>query len=140
MTNNTTVSKCAVINGAGQRHTMRLIRGTKLIWYVTLAFGLWLGLDAGVVPAQSTTEKHTEAGSKCPVMGEQAGPYRHTSAGAMSSQDWWPNQLNLKILHQNSVKSNPMGEAFNYAKEFKKLDLDALKKDLEALMTDSQEW
>jgi len=140
MTNNTTVSKCAVINGAGQRHTMRLIRGTKLIWYVTLAFGLWLGLDAGVVPAQSTTEKHTEAGSKCPVMGEQAGPYRHTSAGAMSSQDWWPNQLNLKILHQNSVKSNPMGEAFNYAKEFKKLDLDALKKDLEALMTDSQDW
>jgi catalase-peroxidase len=58
----------------------------------------------------------------------------------MSAQDWWPNQLNLKILHQNSAKGNPMGEEFNYAEEFKKLDLDTLKKDLEALMTDSQDW
>ncbi|MHC4945035.1 MAG: catalase/peroxidase HPI [Planctomycetota bacterium] len=73
-------------------------------------------------------------------MGQQAGPTRHTAAGAMSAHDWWPNQLNLKILHQNSAKGNPMGEEFNYAEEFKKLDLDALKKDLEALMTDSQDW
>ncbi|MBN1383206.1 MAG: catalase/peroxidase HPI [Deltaproteobacteria bacterium] len=57
-----------------------------------------------------------------------------------SNRDWWPNQLNLRILHQHSAKSNPMGEAFNYAEEFKKLDLPALKKDLYALMTDSQEW
>jgi len=81
-----------------------------------------------------------DSSRKCPVMGEQAGPYRHTAAGAMSSQDWWPNQLNLKILHQNSAKGNPMGEEFNYAERFKKLDLDALKKDLKALMTDSQDW
>jgi len=71
--------------------------------------------------------------SKRPVMGSTAG--RGTSI-----RDWWPNQLNLKILHQNSHLSNPMGEAFNYAEEFKKLDLEALKKDLYALMTDSQDW
>jgi catalase-peroxidase len=57
-----------------------------------------------------------------------------------SNQDWWPNQLNLKMLHQNNSMIDPMGEAFNYAEEFKKLDLAALKKDLYALMTDSQDW
>ncbi|WP_331376542.1 catalase/peroxidase HPI [Sinorhizobium chiapasense] len=57
-----------------------------------------------------------------------------------SNRDWWPNQLNLKILHQNSSLTNPMGEAFNYAEEFKKLDLNAVKQDLYALMTDSQDW
>ena len=57
-----------------------------------------------------------------------------------SNRDWWPNQLNLKILHQNSPMTNPMGEEFNYAEEFKKLDLQALKKDLYALMTESQDW
>jgi catalase-peroxidase len=66
---------------------------------------------------------------KCPVTGK-----------GTSNRDWWPNQLNLKILHQNSPISNPMGEEFNYAEEFKKLDLEALKKDLYALMTDSQDW
>jgi catalase-peroxidase len=55
-------------------------------------------------------------------------------------RDWWPNQLNLQILHQNSAKSNPMGEDFNYAEEFKKLDLDAVKKDINELMTTSQDW
>jgi len=75
--------------------------------------------------------------SKCPVMG---GAHAHTAAGNTATQDWWPNQLNLDILHQNSSLSDPMGEDFNYAEEFKKLDLDALQKDLEALMTDSQDW
>ena len=69
---------------------------------------------------------------KCPVV--------HTAAGLRSNRDWWPNQLNLKLLHQNSALSDPMGGAFDYAEEFKKLDLDAIKKDLTALMTDSQEW
>jgi catalase-peroxidase len=79
--------------------------------------------------------------SQCPVMGANpAGPNRHTAAGAMSIGDWWPNQLNLNMLHQNSAKSNPVGESFSYAEEFKKLDLAALKKDLTALMTDSQDW
>jgi catalase-peroxidase len=68
---------------------------------------------------------------KCPFSG---GTRAHTN------RDWWPNQLNLKGLHQNSPLSDPMGEAFNYAEEFKKLDIEALKKDLVALMTDSQEW
>jgi catalase-peroxidase len=75
--------------------------------------------------------------SKCPVTGKTNKP---TAGRGTSNRDWWPNQLNLKILHQNSYMSNPMGEEFNYAEEFKKLDLDALKKDLYALMTDSQEW
>jgi catalase-peroxidase len=63
-----------------------------------------------------------------------------TSRTHKSSRDWWPNQLNLKILHQHSSLSNPMGKEFNYADEFKKLDLKAVKKDLYALMTDSQDW
>jgi catalase-peroxidase len=63
-----------------------------------------------------------------------------TAGRGTSNRDWWPNQLNLKVLHQNSPMSNPMGEEFNYAEEFKKLDLEALKKDLYALMTDSQDW
>jgi catalase-peroxidase len=75
--------------------------------------------------------------SKCPVTG---GAKKQASGTGRSNRDWWPNQLNLKILHQNSHMSNPMSEAFNYAEEFKKLDLKALKKDLYALMTDSQDW
>ena len=79
-------------------------------------------------------QKTDNTAGKCPVM------HGTTSMGMRSISDWWPNQLNLRILHQNSHLSNPMGEAFDYAKEFKKLDLKALKKDLYALMTDSQEW
>ena len=75
--------------------------------------------------------------AKCPVTG---GAHRHTVAGAPTNADWWPNQLNLKILHQHSSLSDPMGKQFNYAKEFKSLDLDAVVKDLHALMTDSQDW
>jgi catalase-peroxidase len=75
--------------------------------------------------------------SKCPVTGRVN---RQASGGGTSNRDWWPNQLNLHILHQNSLLSNPMGEKFNYADEFKKLDLKAVKQDLSALMTDSQDW
>ncbi|MGM0393491.1 MAG: catalase/peroxidase HPI [Thermodesulfobacteriota bacterium] len=75
--------------------------------------------------------------SKCPVTGKSSS---QVAGSGPSNRDWWPNQLNLKILHQHSAKSNPMGSDFNYAEEFKKLDLDAVKKDLYALMTDSQEW
>ncbi len=67
-------------------------------------------------------------------------PFTHTAAGAATNADWWPNQLNLKILHQHSPMSDPMDKKFNYAKEFKSLDLNAVIKDLHALMTDSQEW
>ncbi len=75
--------------------------------------------------------------SKNPVTG---GTHKRMASKGTSNRDWWPNQLNLKILHQNSSLSNPMGEKFDYAEEFKKLDYQALKKDLEAVMTDSQDW
>ncbi len=75
--------------------------------------------------------------SRCPVTGRTS---RQATGGGTSNRDWWPDQLNLKILHQHSSKSDPMGEEFNYAEEFNKLDLEALKKDLYALMTDSQDW
>jgi catalase-peroxidase len=67
-------------------------------------------------------------------------PFTHTATGATANADWWPNQLNLKILHQHSPLSDPMDKEFNYAKEFKSLDLNAVIKDLHALMTDSQDW
>ena len=75
--------------------------------------------------------------SKCPVTGKSG---KSVAGAGTSNRDWWPNQLNLKILHQHSNLSNPMSEEFNYAEEFKKLDLQAVKKDLYALMTDSQDW
>ncbi|MEF8717280.1 MAG: catalase/peroxidase HPI [Candidatus Accumulibacter necessarius] len=75
--------------------------------------------------------------TKCPFSG---GAGSHTLSGAATNAGWWPKQLNLKMLHQQSAKSNPMGEVFNYAEEFKTLDLDAVVKDLHALMTDSQDW
>jgi catalase-peroxidase len=67
-------------------------------------------------------------------------PFKHAAGGGTSNRDWWPNQLRLDLLHQHSSKSDPMGEDFDYAKEFKSLDLAAVKKDLAALMTDSQPW
>ncbi|MDP3417083.1 catalase/peroxidase HPI [Falsiroseomonas sp.] len=76
-------------------------------------------------------------GGKCPVMHNAP---RHTSFGGRSNRDWWPNQLNLRILHQNAPASSPMNPAFNYAEEFKKLDLEAVKQDIFALMKDSQPW
>jgi catalase-peroxidase len=79
-------------------------------------------------------EQNMSTESKCPVMG---GARKHTAA---TNADWWPNQLNLKILHQHSPLSDPMDKGFNYAEEFKSLDLNAVIKDLHALMTDSQDW
>ena len=76
-------------------------------------------------------------GGKCPVM---HGAGSQTSSAVRSNRDWWPNQLNLGILHQHSPRSNPLGAAFDYAEAFKKLDLAAVKSDLVALMTDSQVW
>ena len=80
-------------------------------------------------------DQNTASTGKCPVMhGAQ------TAVGASANQHWWPNQLNLKVLNQNSPLSDPMEEAFDYPDQFKNLDLDAVKKDLHALMTDSQDW
>jgi len=86
---------------------------------------------------QNTIGEKMESESKCPALG---GPHKHTAVGTTSNQHWWPNQLHLKILHQNSSLSDPMGKDFNYAEEFKTLDLDALQKDIQAVMTTSQDW
>jgi catalase-peroxidase len=75
--------------------------------------------------------------TNCPF---SSGALKHTAAGSPTNANWWPDQLNLKMLHQHSQLSNPMGEGFNYAEEFKSLDLDAVIKDLRALMTSSQDW
>ena len=88
-------------------------------------------------PAPAHQEQTSSTESKCPVAGHARS---HTLAGATTNVDWWPNQMNLKILHQHSPLSNPMDKEFNYAKEFKSLDLDAVIKDLHALMTASQDW
>jgi len=77
------------------------------------------------------------ADSKCPVTGHSG---KQVAGGGTSNRDWWPNQLNLRILHQHSNRSNPLGSDFNYAEAFKSLDLKAVKEDLYALMTDSQDW
>jgi catalase-peroxidase len=79
---------------------------------------------------------HDLSEGKCPFTSVR----RHNAGGGPTNADWWPNQLNLKVLRQNSPQSDPMGKEFNYAKEFKSLDLNAVVKDLNALMTDSQDW
>src|SRR5579864_6480129 len=83
-----------------------------------------------VVPHTQEQVKSTE--SKCPVA--------HGARRAHTNAEWWPNQMNLNVLHQHSELSDPMGKEFNYAKEFRSLDLNAVIKDLHALMTDSQDW
>ena len=87
----------------------------------------------------SDTSYNVNNEAKCPFSGSATSKPKSAGAG-MNNRDWWPNQLNLNILRQHSALSNPMGEAFNYAEEFKSLDYKALKNDIVALMTDSQEW
>jgi catalase-peroxidase len=98
------------------------------------------GLVAGVAVANDPAAAGDGSAAKCPVTGAMTESPAPGAAAYPSNQDWWPNQLNLDMLHQNSLLSNPMGEDFNYAEEFAKLDLEALKKDIEALMTTSQDW
>lgn len=88
----------------------------------------------------SSPSGDTSNAATCPVMGNPAGEYRHTVASALSNRDWWPDQLNIGILHQNSAKGNPMGPDFDYAAEFAKVDLDELKQDIVKVMTTSQDW
>ena len=80
-----------------------------------------------------TADDKSKSGGKCPVLG-------HTAAGAAGNLQWWPNQLNLKVLHQNSPAADPMGKAFDYPAEFASLDLAAVKRDIEAVMTTSEDW
>ena len=87
--------------------------------------------------AQGEAWDVNESSAKCPFLN---GSLNQVAGGGTTNRDWWPNQLNLNILRQHSSLSDPMGDDFNYAEEFKSLDLEAVKKDLHALMTDSQEW
>src|SRR6267154_3910434 len=94
-------------------------------------------MEKELVAAAGTTVPHTQeqvnpTESKCPVA--------HGARKSHSNADWWPNQMNLNVLHQHSALSDPMGKEFNYAEEFKSLDLNAVIKDLYVLMTDSQDW
>jgi len=92
-------------------------------------------------PTALLKEEGKEDAAFCPVMGKVAPPSeRNTAAGMRTNADWWPNQLRLEILHQNSELSNPLKKDFNYAEEFSKIDLDELKKDIEQAMTTSQDW
>lgn len=79
-------------------------------------------------------KNHTNTGGQCPVM------HGGVTSASMSSMDWWPKALNLDILHQHDTKTNPLGAGFNYREELKKLDIEALKKDVKEFMTDSQDW
>jgi catalase-peroxidase len=143
-TTNTMCPRSATSGSDRQQAALPAKRLKPTPWLLALALTSWTGFTAGTLQAQDNASPKPEASaadiSKCPVMGTPAPANRHTSAGAMSSHDWWPNQLNLKILHQNSPRGNPMGAEFDYAQEFKKLDLEALKKDLRELMTKSQDW
>lgn len=114
--------------------------GASLVWFAVMTIAWTVSIPSNTLRAQDTDSGKGDI-SKCPVMGASLkASSRHTAAGSYSNGDWWPNQLNLKILHQNSLKGNPMGDSFNYAEEFQKLDLDELARDVDALMTDSQDW
>ncbi len=110
-------------------------------------------LAVAVAAACSTTShkdhamKDAQNGGKCPVTGMSGAAdatadasQRYTATGVMTNDDWWPNQLNLRVLHQNPPAGNPLGETFDYAAEFQKLDLDALKKDIATMLTTQQDW
>jgi catalase-peroxidase len=122
----------------------RLITGCAVACMATslLAEKNPVARDSAVDGAVPATGVKVPDASQCPVIGGTMRPVseRTTAAGAMSNRDWWPNQLNLQILRQNSSKGNPMHAAFNYAEEFKRLDLDAVKKDIKTLLTTSQDW
>ncbi|HNP27975.1 MAG TPA: hypothetical protein PKK23_02945, partial [Nitrospirales bacterium] len=127
------------------KHTKRLIREPRLIWFVALILNFLFGINGGLSPAQAGDPNPQSAepyGGKLETGQDQGAgeSLKPTSAGAWTNEDWWPNRLNLDILHQNPPMGNPLGEDFNYAEEFKKLDLAALKKDLETLMRTSQDW
>ena len=131
-------------------HAARFVTGLAVLCAATSVHAQKqpAGPEKGVRPVN---EKGSESAGKCPVTGvlqsltSFAGmasvPDPHGAAATETriNYDWWPNQLNLKVLHQNSPRGNPMGGSFNYAEEFKSLDLEAVRKDIKQLMTTSQD-
>ena len=116
-------------------------RTDSLTRSAALALALVTASLSGCRATDTTAAAPTAPTEKCPVMSTEADPsYRHTAAGAMNNGDWWPNQLNLKLLHANAPAANPLGASFDYAAEFQKLDMAALKKDIATMLTTSQEW
>lgn len=128
------------LNGDRKTSPMSFFNRTSPVWLFALAMHTWTISGSAVAQDAAAAAAKTGDIADCPVMGNPAGPYRHTAASSMGNGDWWPNMLKLDILHQNSVKGNPLGKDFDYAEEFKRLDLEALKKELTDLMTDSQDW
>jgi hypothetical protein len=115
------------------------------MWLLALGLSCVVGINTRVALAQGQASESSSEGSHGEKMEkgkyqEAGATLRPTSAGAWSNEDRWPNRLNLNILHQNPTVGNPLGEDFNYAEEFKKLDLPAVKKDLETFMRISQAW
>src|SRR5499427_740846 len=116
-------SRCLVSAAAADRKQIRIqTKENRYMKPITDAAGT----------AIPDTQQQNNAEAKCPVA--------HGARKAHTNADWWPNQLDLRVLHQHSPLSDPMGQEFDYAKEFKSLDLNAVVKDLHALMTDSQDW
>ncbi len=116
-------------------HSIRSARIGRSAWLLCLIAG---ASACSATSGETSAARADSAAGTCPVMG--AAIQRHTAAGAMNNGDWWPNQLNLKILHQNPPAANPLGEDFNYAAEFKQLDLAAVKRDIAEVLTTSQDW
>jgi catalase-peroxidase len=152
MTHDLELSGLTLTRKSARQRTVRRL-GNNLIWLVALALGTFAGDNGGILLAQEIQAVNLNGekmeATKCPVTGatvttttdEMANEIvRQMPAHSHSSRDWFPNQLNLHILHQNSPKGNPMGGDFDYAAEFEKLDLAALKKDIKDLMTNSQDW
>ncbi len=139
MLKNTDKNTPTLLYRTTHQRTLSSAKASHTTWIAALAISL-AGFSSSFAQAQAKPDASADALEKCPVMGNPAGANRHTSAGGLSNRDWWPNMLNLSILHQNSAKGNPLGDDFDYAEEFKKLDLKAIKKDLTELMTDSQDW
>ncbi len=118
-----------------------MLRKPLLTFGLSIPFAFAFAADPPEKPKAPAAQPGGDP-ANCPVIGGNLRPVaeRPTAAGGSSNRDWWPSQLNLAILAQNSSKSNPMGEGFDYAAEFKKLDLAAVKKDIKELLTTSQDW
>jgi len=145
---------------SGRGLSIQRLRRWQLVWRLALAVGCVVAASGDLSWAQDAKPgshgANMPAGAKCPITGltfastevtaeeNTANPVPAVTSpmtdGFYTNRDWWPNQLNLEILHQNSSKSNPLGADFEYSKEFQKLDLAAVKKDINQLMTTSQDW